>query len=130
MTSDPTSPRTDSEEQNLEQYVDHRLFDGRFSTLEDHAARKAALGDTKRYSITFLLWERGELSRKTLATIIDDEQTDLTHHLTKLIETGLVNRTGGPEGSDEHETYYELTHIGQQELESDYQNLTGSDTLP
>jgi len=33
-------------------------------TLADHTARKAALGDERRYAILFLLWEREEVARK------------------------------------------------------------------
>jgi DNA-binding MarR family transcriptional regulator len=113
------------DERDIEGYVDQRLFDDSFGTLTDHVARKAALGDARRYSILFLLYEREELSRKALVDAIDDPSFDLTHHMGELIETGLVARTGAPEGADGRQTFYKITHLGRQEIEADYENVTG-----
>ncbi|MGA9400627.1 MULTISPECIES: hypothetical protein [unclassified Haladaptatus] len=119
------STPTPDDERNVEEYVDQRLFDDSLGTLADHVARKAALGDTRRYSILFLLYEREEVSRKTLAEAIDDGSFDLTHHVGELISTGLVARTGAPEGADGRQTFYKITHLGRQEIEADYENVTG-----
>ncbi len=119
------STPTPDDERNIEGYVNQRLFDDSLGTLTDHAARKAALGDTRRYSILFLLYEREEVSRKTVAEAIDDGSFDLTHHIGELISTGLVARTGAPEGADGRQTFYKITHLGRQEIEADYENITG-----
>jgi len=60
-----TTPDPDGED--LEQYVDQRLFDDSMGTLADHTARKAALSDKRRYAILFLLWgERKWLAKSSL----------------------------------------------------------------
>lgn len=113
------------DERDIGGYVNQRLFDDGFGTLADHVARKAALGDARRYSVLFLLYEREELSRKTVADAIDDASFDLTHHMGELIDTGLVARTGAPEGADGRQTFYKITHLGRREIEADYENITG-----
>ncbi|ODR82909.1 hypothetical protein BG842_18210 [Haladaptatus sp. W1] len=121
--ADKSTPIPD-DERDIEGYVNQRLFDDGFDTLADHVARKAALGDARRYSILFLLYEREELSRKTLADAIDDASFDMTHHMGELIDTGLVARTGAPEGADGRQTFYKVTHLGRQEIKADYENVT------
>lgn len=122
--SSPTTPPP--EESDLQQYIDEHLFSGSFGTLTDHVARKAALGDERRYAILYYLWDREEVARKELAAAIDNPDLDLTHHLNELIDAGLVTRTGAPEGADGRQSYYKITHIGQQEIEADTENITGS----
>lgn len=116
---------TEADEQDLEQYVDQRLFDDSMGTLADHVARKAALGDSRRYAILFLLGEREEMARKEIAAAVADDSFDLSHHLGELVSVGLVSRTGAPEGADGRQTFYRITHLGQQELDADYRNVTG-----
>ena len=127
MSSDSTSTTPDPEEGDLEQYVDEQLFGGSMGTLTDHIARKAALGDGRRYAILYYLWDREEVARKELAEAIDDPGFDLTHHLGELVDAGLVARVGAPEDQDGRQTFYQITHIGRQEITSDVQNITGSD---
>ena len=113
---------------DLEQYVDEQLFSGSMGTLTDHIERKAALGDGRRYAILYYLWDREEVARKELAEAIDDPRFDLTHHLGELVDAGLVARVGAPEDGDGRQTFYQITHIGQQEITSDVQNITGSES--
>lgn len=127
MAAETARTTPDPEDGDLEQYVDQRLFGDSMGTLADHAARKAALGDTRRYALMVLLWERDEMARKELAAAIDDDTFDLTHHLTELIDVGFIARTGAPEDTDGRQTFYEITHLGRQEIEGDYRNITGSD---
>ena len=127
MSSDSTSTTPDPDEGDLEQYVDEQLFSGSMGTLTDHVARKAALGDGRRYAILYYLWDREEVARKELADAIDDPGFDLTHHLGELVDAGLVARVGAPEDEDGRQTFYRITHIGRQEIASDVQNITGSD---
>jgi len=127
MSSDSTSTTPDPDERDLEQYVDEQLFSGSMGTLTDHVARKAALGDGRRYAILYYLWDREEVARKELADAIDDPGFDLTHHLGELVDAGLVARVGAPEDEDGRQTFYRITHIGRQEIASDVQNITGSD---
>ncbi|MDS0241364.1 MULTISPECIES: winged helix-turn-helix domain-containing protein [unclassified Haloferax] len=123
-----TGPTTAApDEGELEQYVDQRLFDDSMGALADHTARKAALGDERRYAILFLLWEREEVARKELAVAIDDDRYDLSHHLGELVDAGLIARTGAPEDADGRQTFYTITHLGRQEIESDYRSITGFD---
>lgn len=118
---------TEIESNELDQYVDQRLFDESVGTLANHTARKAALGDGRRYAILFLLWEREEVARKQLAAAIDDDSFDLSHHLGELIDVGLVARRGAPEDADGRQKFYKITHLGRQEIDVDLRNITGSD---
>ncbi|WP_079890515.1 winged helix-turn-helix domain-containing protein [Halorubrum sp. AJ67] len=127
MSSDSTSTTPDPDEGGLEQYVDEQLFSGSMGTLTDHVARKAALGDGRRYAILYYLWDREEVARKELAKAVDDPGFDLTHHLGELVDAGLVARVGAPEDGDGRQTFYRVTHIGRQEITSDVQNITGSE---
>lgn len=127
MAAERAHATPDPDDGDLEQYVDQRLFDDSMGTLADHAARKAALGDERRYAILFLLWERDEIARAELAAAIDDDGFDLSHHLGELVDVGLIARTGAPEDADGRQTFYEITHLGRQEIESDYRNVTGSE---
>jgi DNA-binding MarR family transcriptional regulator len=126
MAGETSHTTPDPDEEELEQYVDQRLFDDSMGTLADHTARKAALGDERRYAILFLLWERDEVARKELAAAIDDDSFDLSHHLGELIEVGLVARTSAPDDADGRQTFYTITHLGRQEIEADFRNITGS----
>ncbi|WP_435358113.1 ArsR/SmtB family transcription factor [Haloarchaeobius sp. DFWS5] len=125
MAAESSDRPTFPGERDLERYVDERLFDDSIGTLADHAARKAALGDPRRYAIVFLLYERDEVARKELAAAVDDPSFDLSHHLGELVDAGLVARTGAPEGVDGRQTFYEITHVGRQEIAADYENVTG-----
>jgi DNA-binding MarR family transcriptional regulator len=127
MATDSTPGVPDPEEGELEQYVDEQLFAGSMGTLSDHAARKAALGDRRRYAILYYLWEHEELPRRELAAAIDDPRFDLTHHLGEMVDAGLVARTGAPDDQDGRQTFYRITHVGRQELNADIENINGSD---
>jgi len=127
MAAETAHTTPDPDEEDLEQYVDQRLFDDSMGTLADHTARKAALSDKRRYAILFLLWEREEVARKELAAAIDDDSFDLSHHLGELVDVGLVARTGAPEDGDGRQTFYKITHLGCQEIDTDFRNITGSD---
>lgn len=127
MSSDATPKTPNPDEGDLEQYVDEQLFSGSMGTLTDHVARKAALSDGRRYAILYYLWDREEVARKELDEAIDDPEIDLTHHLGELVDAGLVARVGAPEDQDGRQTFYQITHIGRQEITSDVQNITGSE---
>ncbi len=127
MAAETAHTTPDQETEDLEQYVDQRLFKDSMGTLADHTARKAALGDSRRYAILFLLWEREEVSRKECAAAIGDDSFDLTHHLGELVDVGLVARIGAPENGDGRQTFYKITHLGRQEIAADCRNVTGSD---
>jgi len=126
MATEQSPTAFDPDGADLEQYVDDQLFSDSMGTLSDHTARKASLSDPRRYAVLYYLWERKELSRKEIAAAIDDAGFDLTHHLGELIDAGLIARTGAPEDRDGRQTFYRITHIGQQEIASDVQNVTGS----
>ena len=126
MSSETTPTTPDPEEGDLERYVDGQLFSDSMGTLTDHVARKAALSDGRRYAILYYLWDRKEVARKELAEAIDDPGFDLTHHLGELVDAGLIARVGAPEDLDGRQTFYQITHIGRQEITSDVRNITGS----
>ena len=127
MSTDTSRTTPDPDDGDLELYVDEQLFGGNMGTLSDHAARKAALGDQRRYAMLYYLWDREEVARKELAAAIDDPGFDLTHHLGELVDAGLVARTGAPDDRDGRQTFYRITHVGRQEIEADIRNVTGSE---
>lgn len=126
MANEQTPTTFDLDGKTLEQYVEDQLFSDSMGTLSDHSARKAALSDPRRYAVLYYLWEREAASRKEIAATIDDARYDLTYHLGELINAGLIAQTDAPDDQDERQTYYRITHIGQQEIASDVQNITGS----
>lgn len=126
MAAETAHTTSDPDEKDFEQYIDQRLFDDSIGTLAGHTARKAALSDSRRYAILFLLWERDEVARKELAAAIDDDSFDLSHHIKELIDVGLVARTSAPEDGDGRQTFYKITHLGRQEIDADVRNITGS----
>lgn len=128
MSSETTPTTPNPEEGDLERYVDEQLFSDSMGTLTDHVARKAALSDGRRYAILYHLWDREEVARKELAEAIDDPGFDLTHHLGELVDAGLIARVGAPEDKDGRQTFYRITHIGKQEITSDVQNITRSES--
>lgn len=127
MSTESTRTTTDPNDGDLEQYVDEQLFGDSMGTLSDHAARKAALGDERRYAMLYYLWNREEVARKELAAAIGDPGFDLTHHLGELIDAGLVARIGAPDDRDGRQTFYRITHVGRQEVAADFRNVTGSE---
>jgi DNA-binding MarR family transcriptional regulator len=127
MSSESTHTAPKADEGKLEEYAEEQLFSNSMGTLDDHVARKAALGDTRRYAILYYLWDREEVARKELAAAIGDPSFDLTHHLVELVDAGLIARMGAPEDKDGRQTFYRITHIGRQEITADYRNITGAD---
>ena len=127
MSSESTQTAPKSDNGNLEEYTEEQLFSNSMGNLADHIARKAALGDKRRYAMLYYLWDREEVARKELAAAIGDPSFDLTHHLGELIDAGLIARTGAPEDEDGRQTFYQITHIGRQEVTTDYRNITGID---
>lgn len=114
---------------NGEQYVEERLFGDRFESLERHTARKAALGNTTRYGILYLMYEYGELSRSRLSDEIGRSSNYLEQPLKRLIDTNLIEKIPGPPEADGRKTYYQITTLGKQEIAADLETLQlpGSD---
>ncbi len=107
------------------EYVEQRLFDGKIDTLERHIERKQALAEPTRYSILYLLFEYGEISRKRLAAETGRDSNALQHHLRDLLDTNLIAKIPAPEDADGRQTYYRITTLGKQEIASDIDNLVG-----
>lgn len=106
-------------------YVEHRLFENSFDDLSSHLARKKALADEGRYSILYLLYEYGELSRKRLSDETGRVSNKLEQPLRQLLEANLIEKIPGPEGADQRKTYYRITMLGRQEIASDINNIIG-----
>ncbi|WP_162989902.1 winged helix-turn-helix domain-containing protein [Natronorubrum halophilum] len=107
------------------EYVEQQLFGGKIDTLERHIERKQALAEPTRYSILYLLFEYGKISRKRLATETGRDSNALQHHLEDLLETNLIAKIPAPEGADGRQTYYRITTLGKQEIASDIDHLVG-----
>lgn len=113
------------DEGDVTKYVDERLFDGKIDSLERHLERKKALADQVRYSVLYLLYEYGEISRKRLATETGRDSNKLQHHLDELLETNLITEIPAPEDADGRKTYYRITTLGKQEIASDVEHIVG-----
>lgn len=113
------------EEGNVVDYVDQQLFEGKIDSLRAHVERKKALAEQFRYSVLYLLYEYGEISRSLLAVRTGRESNQLHHHLDELLDTNLIAKIPAPEGADGRRTYYRITTLGKQEIESDIEHIVG-----
>jgi DNA-binding MarR family transcriptional regulator len=116
---------TELDEGNMIQYVEKRLFGGKIDSLGPHIERKKALAEPTRYSILYLLYEYGEISRKRLVAETGRDSNDLQHHLNDLLDTNLIAKIPAPEGADGRKTYYRITTLGKQEIASDIEHIVG-----
>lgn len=119
-------PERACDEDRLAEYVDDTLFAGCMGTVTDHVARKAALGDERRYAIVYYVCVRGEVPCDELVSVIDTGECDLTRHVDVLVSAGLITRVGAGEHTADHDPVYRATHIARQEIESDVQNIRGT----
>lgn len=110
---------------NVKEYVEQRLFDGKIDSLGPHIERKKALAEPFRYSILYLMFEYGEISRKRLVDETGRNSNDLQHHLQDLVDTNLIAKIPAPEGADGRQTYYRITTLGKQEIASDIEHIVG-----
>jgi DNA-binding MarR family transcriptional regulator len=106
-------------------YVDSRLFKNSFDDLDSHIKRKKALADRGRYTILYLLYEYGELSRKRLSDETGRVSNKLEQPLRQLLDADLIEKIPGPEGADQRKTYYRITTLGRQEIASDIEHVIG-----
>ena len=113
------------DEGNVTQYVEQRLFGGKIDSLGPHIERKKALAEPTRYSILYLLYEYGEISRKRLVSETGRDSNDLQHHLNDLLDTNLIAKIPAPEDADGRKTYYRITTLGKQEIASDIEHIVG-----
>lgn len=125
MTETLEPDLTQSDEGNVIQYVEQQLFDGKIDSLDPHIERKKALAEPTRYSILYLLYEYGEISRKLLVAETDRDSNDLQHHLNDLLDTNLIAKLPAPKGADGRKTYYRITTLGKQEIASDIEHIVG-----
>ncbi|WP_135662642.1 winged helix-turn-helix domain-containing protein [Halorhabdus rudnickae] len=116
---------TELDEGNVIQYVEQRLFGEKIDSLTPHIERKKALAEPTRYSIVYLLYEYGEISRKRLAAETGRDSNDLQHHLNDLLDTNLIAEIPAPEDADGRQTYYRITTLGKQEIASDIEHIVG-----
>jgi len=104
-------------------YVEQRLFGDKIDALDAHIERKQALADPTRYSILYLLYEYGEISRRRLADETGRDSNDLQYHLRDLLDANLIAKVPAPEGADGRLTYYRITSLGKQEIASDIEHI-------
>jgi DNA-binding MarR family transcriptional regulator len=123
-TLDP-EPFSELDDGNVIQYVEKRLFDGKIDSLSAHIERKKALAEPTRYSILYVLYEYGEISRTRLVAETGRDGNDLQHHLNDLLDTNLIAKIPAPEDADGRKTYYRITTLGKQEIASDIEHIVG-----
>lgn len=106
-------------------YIEKRLFKNSFDDLSGHINRKKALADKGRYTILYLLYEYGELSRKRLSDETGRVSNELQQPLRQLLEADLIEKIPGPDGADQRKTYYRIATLGRQEIASDIEKIIG-----
>lgn len=116
------------DEGNVIEYVERRVFDGKIDSLSSHIERKRAVAEPTRYSILYLLYEYGRVSRKRLATETNRDGNGLQHHLRDLLDTNLIAEIPAPEDADGRQTYYRITTLGKQEIASDIDHIVGGNS--
>lgn len=102
-------------------YVNERLFSDCIDNIDMHIRRKKALADKTRYTILYLLYEYGELSRRRLSEETDRTGDSLQQHVEKLLDNNLIARRVTHNGG--RRTYYRITHTGEQIIASDIDNV-------
>jgi DNA-binding MarR family transcriptional regulator len=107
------------EDGELRQYVDTKVFGSVLDSLRAITERKKAVADETRYSILYLLYETKVLGRKTISALIGQDEEGLEYHLRLLRNANLIARVNTPDGVDRRRTYYRITPLGQDEIESD-----------
>jgi DNA-binding MarR family transcriptional regulator len=128
MTTTPDVTHTELlDERQPTEYTEERLFGGKIESLSAHIRRKQALADSFRYSVLYLLYEYGRISRTRLVEETGRSSNGLQHHLDELLETNLVAEVPAPEDTDGRRTYYRITTLGKEEIESDIENVVGGD---
>lgn len=128
MTTTPDVTHTELlDEGQPTEYAEERLFGGKIESLSAHIRRKQALADPFRYSVLYILYEYGRISRTRLVEETGRSSNGLQHHIDELLETNLVAEVPAPEGTDGRRTYYRITTLGKAEIESDIENVVGGD---
>lgn len=107
------------EDGELRQYVDTKVFGPVLDSLRAITERKKAVADETRYSILYLLYETSVLGRKAISALIGQDEEGLEYHLRLLRNANLIARVNTPDGVDRRRTYYRITPLGQDEIESD-----------
>ncbi len=123
MTSDTAGPYEPLRAGKVIQYIEQRIFSDKIDSLDAHIDRKKALADPFRYSILYVLYEYGEISRKRLTAHTGKDSNDLQHHLRDLLDANLIEQIPAPEGADGRQTYYQITTLGKQEIAADLRNI-------
>ncbi|MFB6177543.1 MAG: winged helix-turn-helix domain-containing protein [Halobaculum sp.] len=128
MTTAPDVTHTELlDEGEVTEYAEERLFGDRIESLSAHTRRKQALADPFRYSVLYLLYEYGRISRTRLVEETGRTSNGLQHHLDELLETNLAAEIPAPEGADGRRTYYRITTLGKREVQSDIEKIVGGD---
>ncbi|MEZ3116070.1 winged helix-turn-helix domain-containing protein [Halobaculum sp. MBLA0147] len=105
-------------------FTDSVLFGGTVDSLDAHVERKRALADPFRYSVLYLTFLYGRVSRSRLVEETGRDSNDLQHHLKRLLETNLLAEVPAPDDADGRRTYYRITTMGKQAIGSDLSRLT------
>lgn len=124
--NDNDVPR-DAIDAGVEEYVESAMFDSVIDSLEATAKRKKALGDARRYSILYLVYDVEQINKQELMTIVDVDAESLKEIMKPLLNTNLIARVSGPVDAGAEHTHYRITKIGSDEIESDLKNIHGEE---
>lgn len=122
-TSESETTLEKLENGELKRYVESRVFDNVIDSLSAIVQRKKAISDENRYIILYLLYETDILGRKTISGLTGLEEEGLEHHLRELRNANLIARVHTPDGLDGRHTYYRITALGRDEIESDLTSI-------
>lgn len=97
--------------------LDAEFFDGDgVASLSDYLDQLDAMAEETRFTVLYLLADRGELPLSELERLLDRESNALHHHLRTLLRTGLVERRKR-RVDDRRRSFYRLTAPGEDLVE-------------
>jgi DNA-binding MarR family transcriptional regulator len=121
--SGPTSDENSRTLTSIQTHVETALFAGTMDSLEAFTARKQALAHPIRYALLYRICELKEVEQPTLVEESGFDLSELHEHLRPLLDANLVARIPAPGGIRGKRTYYRITTLGRDEIESDIATL-------
>lgn len=128
MSQDTTN--NPSEDKDVIEYLEGRLFENSFDSLDSFIQRKKALAHPERYAVLFYMYETTEngerVPRQELGEVTNRHTTgnDLQTVLRPLLDANLIAKIPAPDGGDGRQTYYRITTLGRDAIGSDRRILT------
>lgn len=131
-TSDRESDRARPEvdDGGVREYVAEDLLGSQFDDLDSFTERRRKLYHPVRFSILYYMYKRtggddqAHVPRTELKRVTGRERNDLQNHVRPLMDVNLIAEIPGPEDADGRKTYYRITTLGKDAIESAIRSVT------